>query len=811
MPPEPAQPTTDAPRSARHPSTWIVRDATVDRVSPMSVELELRALPAIELDGTPGWLTGEPLAHQGIETTMPNLPGDLPVPPLEPMKLRCRVEVVGPSTIRVTVAPSGARALTEPATWLGIVTRPTIAPSMAEFHLDDDRVMVAADDTRIVVGLHPFSIAFGDPDVPVLRTAERLRQVAGFPMAPPLRWSLDDCGRAAVSLSLELGAHEELLGFGEQFSRLVKNGQRLTLRCEDALGTGTGLAYKPAPVWHSTAGYLGFLNTGATVHVDAGHSRPSVLSLDIDDEALDLYLFGGSTPTERLADYTTLTGRGPRPPLWAFGYWMGRCRYHSATEMLDVADQMEAHRIPIDVMHADPDWLVVDRLNTDFIWNTDRFGPLGEFTDALRRRGTRLSIWEVPYLDPASPRYAEAERAGHLVRTRHGAVAELRGTPTPDGRHRALVDMTSVDARAWWQGFHRTFLDDGVAVFKTDFGEGCPDDAVARDGTPSNHLHNLYPLRYNAAVSDVIAEHTGRPPLVWGRSGWAGSHRYPGQWGGDAESTVAGLQATLRGGLSHALSIPGFWSHDIGGFFGPELTPGLYVRWTQFGALSPLMRAHGLRPREPWMFGDDALEICRRWIRLRYSLLPYLWQAALQVERYGLPMMRPLWLTDPDDPFTAGIDDQYLLGRDLLVAPVLDDRFASATRRVYLPSGRWHRFEPDIGAPRDDTTVIDGPRLVTVDAPIDEMPVFVRDGSTIPRLAIDDTVRSTDDLAGRPWTLHLYGTDHPAALDGFDGRPPVVADTVQLDDQQPTGQQFVGPDGTHRDATHADGTGPRHG
>src|SRR5690606_16490438 len=194
------------------------------------------------------------------------------------------------------------------------------------------------------------------------------------------------------------------------------------------------------------------------------------------------------------------------------------------------------------------------------------------------------------------------------------------------------------------------FLDDGVAVFKTDFGEGCPDDAVARDGTPSNHLHNLYPLKYNAAVSDAVADRTGRVPLVWGRSGWAGSHRYPGQWGGDAESTVAGLQATLRGGLSHALSMPGFWSHDIGGFFGPELTPGLYVRWTQFGALSPLMRAHGLRPREPWEFGEDALTVAREWIRLRYSLLPYLWQAAGDSAALGLPMLRPLALEFPDDP-----------------------------------------------------------------------------------------------------------------------------------------------------------------
>lgn len=761
----------DTPHAGSH---WILRDATVAAVRDTTVELDVRGLPAIELPGTPGWLTGEPLLDQGVEVAMPNLPRQLPLPDVTASPFRCRVEVVGPHAVRVVIAPVGARAFEEPPGWLGIVTEANVGPVVPEIAVDDEQVQVTADGLRLTIGLRPFAIELGDPGAPTLRTAERLRQVAGFPMAPPVRWSLDAAGRAHAVLNLELGPHEEILGFGEQFSRVVKNGQQLTLRCEDALGTGTGMAYKPAPVWHSTSGYLGFLNTGATVHVDAGHVRPSVVSLDVADEALDLYLFTAPTPAERLADYTTLTGRGRRPPLWAFGYWMGRCRYHSADEMLWVADAMAARSIPIDVLHADPDWLVVDRLNTDFIWNADRFGELPDFADALAERHVRLSIWEVPYLDPVSPRYADAERAGHLLRTDSGEIARLRGTPTPDGRHRALVDMTSADARGWWQELHHGFISSGVAVFKTDFGEGCPDDAVSRDGTPSNHLHNLYPLKYNAAVSDVIAARTGRAPLVWGRSGWAGSHRYPGQWGGDAESTVAGLQATLRGGLSHALSNPGFWSHDIGGFFGPELTPGLYVRWAQFGALSPLMRAHGLRPREPWEFGDEALEICRRWIRLRYSLLPTLWQAAGDVERRGLPMLRPLWLAFPDDPFAAAVDDEFLLGNDLLVAPVLDDEMRTVTRRVYLPAGRWHRFDTT-GRDQDGTgTVVDGPCVVTLDVPIDEMPVFVRDGATIPMVAVDDEVRCTDHLIGRPWTLHLYGTDEPAPLDGFDGHPPVV-------------------------------------
>ena len=486
------------------------------------------------------------------------------------------------------------------------------------------------EQVRVVIARSPFAIRVEDPGTGrvLLRTSERLRQVAGFPMAPAVM-----ARDGKITLNLEIAPGEEILGFGEQFGPLVKNGQELTLRVEDALGTGTGLAYKPVPVWHSTAGYTGFVNTGAVVTADVGHHRPSVLSLTANDDAIDLYVIAGGDPKERLRAYTALTGRAYVPPLWAFGYWMGRCRYHSNTEMLDIATTMRQHEVPCDVLHLDPDWLIVDRLNCDFYWNTDRFGDRRQFIVDLAERGIRLSLWELPYLDPVSPRYTEALELGYLAVGADGKPVGIQNTPTPDGRVRGLLDFFNPDALAWWQDLHTDFLEDGVAVFKTDFGEALPDDVLPADGLPPQHAHNLFTLRYNGAVSDKVRQATGDQSLVWGRSGWAGSQRYPGQWGGDAESTVVGMQSTLRGGLSYAMCAPGFWSHDIGGFFGTELTPALYVRWTQLGALSPLMRAHGLRPREPWAFGDQALDICREWIRLRYSLLPYLWQVAHEAAR----------------------------------------------------------------------------------------------------------------------------------------------------------------------------------
>ncbi len=745
-------------------TTLLLRRVTSVRRHADAVAVSVDALPAVQLGMMPGWLTGEPPLAQGVETTMPNLP-NLELPPTDATPYELRVTAPSPSVLRLTLAPVGASVLSDDGTWLGIVTDP--APAAADLTVTetDEALVIATASTRLRIGRAPFTLTLEDPATgrALLRSAHRLRQVAGLMMAPTAM--VDSAG---LTLNLELAPDEDVLGFGEQFGRLVKNGQRLVLRSEDACGTGTGLAYKPVPVWHSTAGYTGFVNTGAVVTADVGHDRPSVLGLGVADEALDLYLVCGGTPKERLTAYTALTGRPDVPPVWAFGYWMGRCRYHSREEMLEVAHTMREHQVPLDVLHLDPDWLVVDRLNCDFIWNESRFGNRKEFVEALREQAVRLSVWELPYLDPASPRFAEAEEKGYLVRRADGSLAGIQKTPTPDGRMRALIDFTNPDAVAWWQGMHEAFLDDGVAVFKTDFGEALPDDVQLFDGTPSHHAHNIYPLRYNGAVSDAIARYTGRAPLVWGRSGWAGSQRYPGQWGGDAESTVAGMQATVRGGLSYAVSAPGFWSHDIGGFFGPELTPGLYVRWTQLGALSPLMRAHGLRPREPWAFGDEALDASRRWIRLRYELLPTLWQVAHESASRGWPVMRPLGLEFPDDRVAQSVDDSFMLGSDLLVVPVFDDGDTPVTRRFYVPEGRWHDLL--------DGTIYSGPGFHEALVPLDAMPVLVRSGAVLARVDVDEDVRSTDDLLELPWTLHAYDleADVTVTLIGLDGSPTVV-------------------------------------
>lgn len=731
------------------------------------------ALPGLQRPELPGWLTGEPLPDQGIEVAMPNLPRDLPLPDPIETDVTLHVEPLGPRTVRIVCRPGGHDA-TPALDGLGIVVYPSADPSgweLTEETTEDATKATTATTLRLAHGstvleivTEPLSIRLLQDGHTVLWTAERVRQVAGFPLAPALRFGQDGpgpggAGRGTTTLAVELGPDETIHGLGEQFGPLARNGQHHDLHVADALGTSSGRAYKPVPLWHTTAGATALLNTGARVRADVGHTLPSVLELEVGAPELDLVLIADPDPLVRLTEYTRLTGRSALPPLWAFGLWLGRCRYRSRSELLDAAHGLRAHDVPADVMHLDPDWLVLDRLNTDFRWNHERFGDPEALCADLGDLGLRLSVWEVPYLDDRSPLTAEAAAAGHLVRTPEGELAELAGTPTPEGVPRRLVDMTSPDAVAWWQSLHDDLLAAGVAAFTTDFGEGCPEEVATHDGTSAAHAHNLYPLRYNRAVFEGLRARTAEP-LVYGRSGWAGSHRYPAQWGGDPQSSVDGLRATVRGGLSYALSAPGFWGHDVGGFYGPDLTPELYVRWAQFGALSPLMRAHGLRPREPWVFGETALRIVRDWVRLRYRLLPTLWQAAVACAERGLPMLRSMALAHPGQRGVRGLDDQYLLGGDLLVVPVLDDGPGPVERTFWAPPGRW----TDLLSGES----VAGPAWHTWRVGLERIPVLVRDGAVLATVDEVDGVRSTDDLRNRPWTLHRIGSAD-ASADRGDG------------------------------------------
>jgi alpha-D-xyloside xylohydrolase len=262
----------------------------------------------------------------------------------------------------------------------------------------------------------------------------------------------------------------------------------------------------------------------------------------------------------------------------------------------------------------------------------------------------------------------------------------------------------------------------GVDVFKSDFGEDIPADAVFHDGRTGATMHNLYPVLYNRAVFEVTQEEKGYG-LVWGRSSFASSQKYPVVWSGDPASDFASLATTVRGGLAAGQSGLPFWSNDIGGYRGKPPAE-LFARWAQFGLFCSHSRLHGDSPREPWHFGDEAVAVFRKYANLRYELFPYIYSAAWEASLKGLPVIRALPLAFPEDRGACGQDFEFMFGPSILVAPVIQ---AGGKVNVYLPEGTWFDYWT--------SRAYEGPRHHSLEVPLDILPIFVRGGAIIPRMS----------------------------------------------------------------------------
>ena len=541
-------------------------------------------------------------------------------------------------------------------------------------------------------------------------------------------------------LTAGLTPDEALFGLGEHFGALDRRGQAFASWTVDAFGVRSDRSYKNVPLLLSSRGYAVFFDMTAPIYYDLGQASVAAWQATARADHLRLYLIVGDGIAPMLRAYHQLTGSPAVPPAWSLGFWISRWGYRNRDEVMAVARRMRKERIPCDVIHIDPYWMRYhEGHHGDLEWDEAAFPDPRGMIDELQSMGFRVSLWESPYVPLDSEMCREGEDRGFLLMAKKArGPALVHGFAKPS----AAVDFTNPQAAAWFKDKNRKLFEMGVAVMKTDFAEDLPLDAVAHDGTPAEALHNLYPLLYQEAVFEATKE-VHAYGLIWARSGYAGSQRTPMHWGGDPGCTFNDMAASLRGALSWILSGAAFASFDIGGFFGfPNLTdppsPELYVRWAQMGLLFSHSRAHGhTAPREPWAYGEPALSIFRRYAELRYRLLPYLYSAALAAAD-GTPIVRPLIYDHPNDRTAIHVDDQYLLGPDLLVAPMFKARGA---RDVYLPQGAWYDYWSD--------RRLDGARWRQYQAALETLPLFVRAGAVIPmgRLQQSITESSWDPLS----------------------------------------------------------------
>ena len=601
-------------------------------------------------------------------------------------------------------------------------------------------IVYKSDYGTIEIKKYPWRIVVKDAKGKVLTQTRHLvdndsTQVKLLPFSFIKRGS--DNSRS-VNPVLLLSPGERIYGCGESFTSLNKVGQKVHLSVTDPQGPETDGQYKPVPFFFSNRGYGVFMHTSAPVTCDFGASYIGADRLFMADEQLDLFVFFGS-PKEILYEYTAITGRSPMLPLWSFGTWMSRITYFSQQEGLEIARQLRSHRIPSDVIHFDTGWFGVD-WQCDYQFAKDRFENPEKMLRQLAKDGFHTCLWQLPYFTPKNRFFPEIiDRGLHVVNA-------TGGMPVED----AILDFSNPETVSWYQQKILGLLRQGVSTIKCDFGEAAPYNGIYHSGKGGLYEHNLYPLRYNKALFEVIDSFAKSQTsnlksqtdggIIWARSAWAGSQRYALHWGGDAATTNTGLLGDLRGGLSFGLSGFSFWSHDMGGFVtaSPE---DIYRRWLPFGFLSSHTRAHGAPPTEPWLISESFTDAFRQCAEMKYKLMPYVYAQAKDCTERGLPMVRALLVEFPDDPGAWMVEDEYMFGSQMLVAPLLE---SGNSRMVYLPRGSWIDYQTG--------KVYEGGYQTLEAGPIPAI-ILVRDGSLIPHAPL---AQRTDQIDWNNLELKPY-------------------------------------------------------
>lgn len=485
---------------------------------------------------------------------------------------------------------------------------------------------------------------------------------------------------------LEIQPDEYIYGLGERFTPFVKNGQVVDIWNEDG-GTATEQSYKNIPFYLTNKNYGVFINHPEHVSLEVASENVSKVQFSVPGQKLDYYIIGGSSMKEVLENYAKLTGKPALPPSWTFGLWLSTSfttNYDEAT-VNSFVDGMAERELPVHVFHFDCFWMKEFHW-TNFEWDERIFPEPEEMLQRLKSKGLKICVWINPYIAQRSRLFDEGMEKGYLVTKPNGDVWQWDLWQPGMG----LVDFTNPEACEWYAGHLRRLVKMGVDSFKTDFGERIPTDVVYHDGSDPMKMHNYYTFLYNKVVFDVLKEELGEgEAALFARSATAGSQQFPVHWGGDCAATFPSMAESLRGGLSLGMSGFGFWSHDIGGFESNG-TADVYKRWIAFGLLSSHSRLHGSRSyRVPWLYDQEAVDVLRHFTKLKCSLMPYLFNKAVEASEKGVPMMRPMILEFAEDPTTAQLDRQYMLGDSLLVAPIFNEE---GNASYYLPQGKWTNY-----------------------------------------------------------------------------------------------------------------------
>lgn len=542
---------------------------------------------------------------------------------------------------------------------------------------------------------------------------------------------------------LSLDIDELIYGLGERFTPFIKNGQTVDIWNNDG-GTGSEQSYKNIPFYLSNKGYGIFVNQPEKISYEIASENVSSVQFSVPGESLEYYVIYGPTAKEILEKYTSLTGKPVLPPAWSFGLWLSTSftTDYSEKSVMEFIDGMKKRDIPLEVFHFDCFWQKGFEW-CNFEWDRNLFPDPAGMLKKIHDKGLKICLWINPYISQKSPLFNECKEEGYFIKRQDGNVWQWDLWQAGQG----IIDFTNPNAVNWYRYKLSKLLDMGVDCFKTDFGERIPTkDASFYDGSDPERAHNYYAYLYNKIVFDLLKEKKGEHEAVlFARVASVGSQKFPVHWGGDNLSQYSSMADSLRGGLSFLLSGFSFWSHDIGGFE-ENATADLYKRWTQFGLLSSHSRYHGnIQYRVPWNFDEEAVNVTRKFVKLKLSLMPYIYKESVEATEKGIPLMRPVFLEYGYDINTYYLDKEYMLGSRLLVSPIFRE---TGYVKYYLPQGNWTNLLTE-----QTYKVIDSGRWLEEQYDYLNLPLLVRENTI---LLINPKATKADYDYTDSLEIHLY-------------------------------------------------------
>ncbi|MCF6165221.1 alpha-glucosidase [Furfurilactobacillus rossiae] len=554
-----------------------------------------------------------------------------------------------------------------------------------------------------------------------------------------------------------LADDEQFYGLGDKTGYLNKRGYEYDNWNMDEprphIETFTHL-YKSIPALFGLKNghpYGMFFDNTYRSHFDLGKENQGYYFYSAVDGNIDYYVLGGKTLKDVISNYTYLTGTTPLPQRWMLGYQQSRWGYSmSQAKVEEIVDKFEEYDLPLEAVHFDIDYMDGYRV---FTWDKNKYKNPKKLLSDLRKRGVRV----IPILDPGVKQddnyniYQEGVKNGYFAKGTDGSIYINRVWPGKS----AFPDFGNPDVRQWWAKHCKFLLDNGAAGIWTDMNEPAtfdgdmPEDVVMTDeDKPSSlkRMNNVYGHNMAKATFEGIKNETGKRPYVITRAAYSGTQKYSTIWTGDNQSIWSHLQMMIPQMSNLGLSGFSFAGTDIGGF-SADTTPELLTRWIEGAIFSPLLRNHcvlQVRDQEPWVFGDKVLNIYRKFLRLRYHFIPYLYDCFSLEAKNGLPVFRPLVLNYPGDPKVRNLNDEYMVGNQVLVAPIVQQ--GQTNRSVYLPEGSWIDLFTGVQ--------YTGNTNILANAQLDQLPVFIKTGSILPW---GKAVNHLEDAPADEMTFRLFG------------------------------------------------------